>query len=447
MNPEVANIVGRLAGMKAAADDLARLPPMGPQFLARVGRAYSLLGDHREASDFLRRAADAAPYDAGNQYNLGAALIFTGQLDEARKRLKEALRIQPRHYLALYSLVSIEKQTPEANRIGHMTALFDGPDPTGDRTLHLGHGLAKACEDLEQYEEAFDWLVKGKAVLGGQANYSSAQDDALFAAATAAGSGPADGYESDEPIFIGGMPRSGTTLVDVILDAHPQVTAAGETGLFPNLVKHFGGGSQRQVMDPANLQGVSDKDLADLGRAYVESTRPISGETPRFTDKTPINGLYAGLIHRALPNAKIICTRRDPMDSVISFFRTLFLSTEHVYPSVYDLEQAAAYYVKFHKLADHWRATLPPERYLEVRYEALVSDQEGETRRLLEFLGLEFDERTLRFYEQDNVVGTASAGQVRQPVYTSAVGRWKRYGDRLRPAIDILRQAGIEVDA
>lgn len=443
---EVDKVISRLGAISAAAEELAGMPSTGVQFLAGVGRAYTLLGAHDRALPFLRRAADATPFDAGARYGLGAAFLFLGRFEEARRHLMEAVRLEPRHFMAWYSLVELEKQTAEANHIPQLEALFAPPDSDGSRRLHIGHALAKTCEDMGQHEVAFDWLVRGKAVRRGGADYSDGREDALFAAAADTATLGGQGFASDAPIFIGGMPRSGTTLVEAILSAHPDVTACGEVAMIPALVKHLSGGSQRPILDPANLREMADADPAVLGRSYIEATRAVAGRTPRFTDKTPLNALYAGLIHWALPNARIVCLRRDPMDSVISFFRTMFVATPHVYPSVYDLETAARHYVRFHRLADHWRETLPPDRYREVRYEELVADQEGETRRLLDFVGLEFDPRTLVFHKQQSTVSTASAVQVRRPIYTTALGRWKRYGDRLNPAVAILTAAGIAID-
>ncbi len=440
-------VVERLGKLSAAADELAGLPPMGPQFLARVGKAYTLLGAHDRAADFLRRTADATPFDASAQYNVGSALIFTGEFEEAKRRLTQAVRIEPRHYMAWYALVSLEPQTVVSNYIPALLAQFAGPDPAGDRTIHIGHALAKTYEDLGDYETAFDWLEKAKAARRAKADYSARREDALFdAAAGAYKGGRGGGWRTEAPIFISGLPRSGTTLIETILSAHPQVTAGGEFGIFPALVKHIGDGGDRHILDPQNLRDLGSADLFRLGSGYIRATRPMAGNTPRFTDKTLINSIYAGAIHRALPDARIITLRRNPMDSIISFYRTMFFAWPHVYPSVYDLENAAHHYVRFHRLADHWREVLPADRYLELSYETFVADQENQTRALLDFAGLPFDARSLDFHSQGGVVATASAVQVRRPIYDSSVGRWKRYGDKLKPAIAVLEKAGIPVD-
>jgi len=443
MDP-LARIVGRLRQLNAAADELSRAAETDPSLPERVGRVYTMIGAHDRAAPLFRRAVALMPTDANAHYSLGAALVFLGEFDEARAHLKRAVELEPRHFAAWYSLVTLEAQTAASNHLEALQAQFAGPDPDGLRTLHIGHALAKTYEDLGDYETAFDWLVKAKAERRKKANYSSVGEAATFAAAqAAAGYGKGKGFGTDEPIFIVGMPRSGTTLVEAIVSAHPDVAAGGELGLIPVLAQHFSGGADRPLLSAANFTGLADVDLNTFGRAYLEATRPVSGKSPRFLDKTTIDALYAGFILRALPNAKVICLRRDPMDSIVSYFRHMFFAWPHVYPSIYDLTHAAEHYVRFHALADHWRETLPADRYREQSYEALVADQEGQSREILEFLNLPFDQGVLSFHDRDNVVSTASAVQVRQPVYGSAVGRWKRYGDRLQPALEVLQKAGL----
>ncbi len=179
-----------------------------------------------------------------------------------------------------------------------------------------------------------------------------------------------------------------------------------------------------------------------LGADYLASTRPLTGATPRFVDKMPLNVLYAGLIHRALPNARIVCLRRDPMDVCLSNFRQLFATGFSYYDYAYDLEDVARYYVGFDRLVAHWRRTLPADRFTEIAYEDLVADQEGATRRLLAFCALRWDPRCLDFHENRAPVATASSVQVRRPLYSTAVGRWRRYGEALEPMRRVLAEAG-----
>ena len=448
MEQALERIVGRLRVVLSAADELAAMPAAGANFLTRVGRAYTQVGAHDRAAEFFRRAVDSAPGDPNGHYNLGAALVFTGEFADAKRHLLRAVELEPRHFPAWYSLAAVERQTHVSNYIPQLEAQFAGPDPDGSRSLHIGHALAKTYEDLGQWETSFDWLLKAKAERGRRAGYSASGEQAAFRAAMAAfdtAKGP--GFDSEEPVFVVGLPRTGTTLIDSILCAHPDVTSGGELGILPVLAKYFAGvAAETSVLDPAVFAGVAQTDMARFGRLYVEATRPVSGRTSRFVDKTTASILFAGIIAKALPKARIVCLRRDPMDSVVSYFRHMFFHWPHVYPSVYDLRHAAVHYALFHALADHWGRVLPPDRYHQVSYERLVADQEGETRKLLDFIGLPFDAACLDFHKQKRVVATASAVQVRQPVYGSAIGRWRRYGDRLAPAIEVLRATGVITD-
>ncbi|HYE43603.1 MAG TPA: sulfotransferase [Caulobacteraceae bacterium] len=449
MDQDLARIVGRIAGVRAAADELARAATTDPDMLNRVGNAYAMIGVHDRALEFYRRAANAAPFHAGCFYNLGSVQSFTGDFEASRRSLARAVELDPDLHQAWLSLVLLDRQTREGNHLPRLEGMFNlpAPDPDGNRALHLGHAIAKTYEDLGDPVASFDWLVRAKEGRRRNAEYSPVREQALFTAAAETlkpASGP--GFDTEEPVFVLGLPRTGTTLVDRILSAHPDVTSAGELNNFPLLVRHFSGVRGTRLLEPSMFEAIAGADMAELGRRYLESTRPITGAAARFTDKTPINVVFAGLIHRALPNARIVCLRRDPMDSVLSYFRQIFFHPKHPYPSVYDLRNAAIHYAHFHGLADHWRRVLPADRFLELRYETLIADQEGQTRRLVDFVGLPWDPRCLDFHSQPGVVATPSAVQVRQPIYSSSIGRWKRYGDRLAPALDVLKRAGVLAD-
>jgi hypothetical protein len=221
------------------------------------------------------------------------------------------------------------------------------------------------------------------------------------------------------------------------------VTSAGELSNFSLMLKRAAGTPSNLVMDAETFGAAGKVDMARLGADYVASTRPLTGATPRFVDKMPLNIFYAGLIHRALPNARIVCLRRDPMDVCLSNFRQLFATGFSYYNYAYDLEDVARYYVGFDALVAHWRSVLPADRFLEIGYEDLVADQEARTRALLAFCGLPWDARCLSFHENAAPVATASSVQVRQPLYSSSVGRWRRHGEGLAPLRAILRAAGL----
>jgi hypothetical protein len=230
------------------------------------------------------------------------------------------------------------------------------------------------------------------------------------------------------PIFIFGLPRTGTTLVDRIISSHRDVTAAGELNAFAGLIKAGAQTRSNLVMDADTLLAGGGLDLPEIGRAYINDTRALARGAPRMTDKMPLNFFYAGLIHRALPNARMIVLRRGAMDSCLSNYRQLFTVQYSYYNYTYDLGHTAQFYKKFHGLMAHWRDVLPPDRFMDVQYEDIVFDQENQTRKLLEFCDLSWDEACMRFHENKAPVSTASSVQVRQKLYSGSIGRWKKYG-------------------
>jgi hypothetical protein len=258
-------------------------------------------------------------------------------------------------------------------------------------------------------------------------------------AAPAAG----EGWPAPDPIFVTGLPRSGTTLVDRILSSHPQVTSAGEIGNFLQLLKLMSGAPGRESLSVALFDHLGGVDWAKLGKLYIDSTRPLTGAAPHFVDKAPSNYLLAPLILRALPNARIVCMRRHPLDSVLSNYKQIFPFEDRYHDYVYDLESTARKFVQFDRVIEHWRAELPANRFMVLQYEDLVADQEARTRALLAFCGLPWDERCLAFQENAAGVATPSARQVRTAMNSAAVGRWAKYGTLLDPARRVLEAARI----
>ena len=256
--------------------------------------------------------------------------------------------------------------------------------------------------------------------------------------------GACKGSANAEAIFILGMPRTGTTLVERILASHTDVFAAGELNNFAvqmmSLVRSDTADQRLSHDDLVKLSAAID--FEQLGERYVSSTRPLTGHTPRFIDKLPLNYLYVGLIHLALPNAKIINLRRNALDTCYAVYKQLFLDA---YPFSYDLTELARYYVAYHRLMEHWHAVLPGVVHT-VGYETLVENLDGETRKLLSHCDLEWQPQCLKFYENRDASTTASTVQVRQPVYKSSVGRWRDYREQLQPVIDILQDAGIDTN-
>jgi hypothetical protein len=224
------------------------------------------------------------------------------------------------------------------------------------------------------------------------------------------------------PLFVVGMPRSGTTLVEQIFGAHPEVYAAGELAALPAAIA-------------ALLAAPEPRDLAVAGRTYVETVRPLAPQARRIVDKLPANFLRAGLIHTMLPNARIVHVRRDPLDTCVSCYTTLFEGRQDF---SYDLAELGRFYRAYLGLMEHWRAVLPADRFFEIDYETVVADLEGSARRLIAFSGLVWDDACLRFNAGRRPIRTASKTQVRRPIFTTSVGRAQPYRPFLQPLIDAL---------
>jgi hypothetical protein len=317
--------------------------------------------------------------------------------------------------------------------------------------LRIRYALAKELEDLGD-AGAFRHLSAANAEHKQALRYDFAQDAAIFDAietlfadgTNTLASGP--GNPDPASIFVVGMPRTGTTLVDRVLSSHRDVGSAGELQAMPLAVKQLVGTPSRVVVDPATIAASGALDPATIGGTYLARAahhRPAG--TSRFVDKLPANFLYIGQIARALPNARIVCLRRNPMDTVWSNYKNLFASQSAYYAYSYDLMDTARYYARFDALMRLWDR-LFPGRVLQLSYEALVADQEGQTRRLLDHCGLDWDEACLSFHENSAAVATPSAAQVRRPLNADAVGKWRLHETALRPVAAWLEAQGIEIE-
>lgn len=416
--------------------------------LDTIGVVLSQLGDHKRAAAVFERAVAAQPRPSF-YYNLGASLKFAGRFDEAERAYEAALSLDPGMARAHSALAALRSQTTGRNHIERLERCLGTVGDDIDAELHLRHALAKELEDVGEYAAAFEQLSLGQANKRRTLQYSIADDRRLFETVQSVFNrdffaSPPPGFLGAEPIFVVGMPRTGTTLVERILSSHSGVVSVGESQGFPLEVKRASGTGSARVLDPETVKAAAAADFAALGEAYVARTRPPNAG--RFVDKMPLNFLYVGFITAALPNARIVCLRRNALDTCLSNFRQLFAVNFSYYDYAYDLADIGSYYVLFDRLMAHW-TSLVADTVLEVRYEDLVREQEAQTRRLLDFCGLPFDSACLEFHRNAAPVATASAVQVRRPMYSDAVGRWQRYAAQLEPLRAQLEAAGVDVDA
>lgn len=438
----------RTAEALASAARSAALHPTDAHTLDTLGVVFSRAGLHARAIPFFEAAVEADARPASYHYNLAASRQFSGDFAGAEAAYAAALARDPDLHRAWSSRVQLARQRPDANHVETLKALIARPSDDPDRALHLGHALAKSLEDLGDLPGALAALRVGKAAKRPSLDYDPSTDAALFdaAARTWRQGETATGDPSDAPIFVVGLPRTGTTLVDRILSSHADVVSAGELTNFALMVKRASATPSNLVLDAQTLLAADRLDMAKIGGDYLDSVRDLAGEARRFVDKMPLNVIYAGLIHRALPNARIVCLRRHPMDACLSNYRQLFATGFSYYNYAYNLADIGRYYLGFDRLVGHWREALPPRRFMEVAYEDLVADQEAQTRRLLDFCGLDWDPACLDFHQNAAPVATASSVQVRQPLYTSSVGRWRRYGAGLDPLREVLEAGGVAID-
>lgn len=438
-------LVRRFREARLAADRAMTLSPDDVQTLGTLGMVYRQANAHVQSANAFRRAVALAPEQGIPHLNLAYALNSLGDTEGAERELEACVRIEPRHWYAHVLLAQLQKQTIGHNHIPRMHDLLErhAGDPGAQLLLNIAMG--KECDDLGDYPRAFGHYTLGKAAGRRMRPYTFARDQAMFDAivrAFPAAETEAVGDPTREPIFIIGMPRTGTTLLDRVLSSHPDVRSCGELQNFPTLI-------QRASGCPTALLGEADLaartrhiDWRQLGEAYLASTRPTSGETPRFIDKMPHNFLYAGWIARALPNAKIVCLRRDPLDTCIGNFRHLFDQESGFYDYSFNLDDIGCYTLQFDRLIAHWRKVLPG-RIHEVRYEALVENTEATTRELLAFCELPWDDACLRSEDNATPVNTPNSWQVRSPIYNRAIGQWRHYESQLQDLRRLFVDTGI----
>ena len=435
--------LGRHREALVVAEAAAALPLATAALADGLGTLYSHCDAPTRALPLYARAVAAAPGNAAYLYNLATAQRMVGALSAAEASLDELIAVRPDDYAAYYTRTDLRTQTPERNHVGALrTLLHQG---VADRTAQvmLRFALAKELEDLGEYAASFEQLAQGCRLQRAAMTYDVAEDVAtmerIIATHDAAALKSGRGHDADAAIFIIGLPRSGTTLVESILSSHSEVRSGGELQAFPQAciqaVQALGGTAVPKL---AFVERALSLDPRELGERYVAATQALTAGKRRFTDKLPLNYLYAGLIRRALPHARIVALVREPMDSCYAMYKALFTGA---YPFSYDLDDLGRYFVAWQGLMRHWQEALG-EALLVVRYEELVGEQEAVTRRILEHCGLPWQAACLEFHRRAGSVATASAVQVRRPLYNTSIGKWRHYEQQLRPLARYLSASG-----
>lgn len=435
----------------AAAELLARYSERlgnSPRYLDMAGTIYTHIGMPERALPLYRRANELQPGMPLFMGNLASCSVYLGQIEEARALYQALLERVPTHQRNHYYLARLEKAR-DATHVEQMkTVLRDSKLPP-DRNVFLYYAIGKELEDLGRWDEAFDYYKLAGDAVASVARYDVAADveliDRIIETCNAGwlADGPGAGQPADKtPIFVVGLPRTGTTLTERILASHSRVQSVGETQFLQMTLRQVSGVETVEAMNPAIVAAAARQDAARIASGYMDAVRYRLGDEPLFVDKLPFNFLYLGFIAKAWPNAGIVYLRRNPMDTCFAMYKQVFT---WAYKFSYTLEGLGRYYVAHHRLLEHWRKVLGT-RLVEVEYEALVSDQEAQTRRLLERLGLTFEPACLEFEKNEAASATASSVQVREKIHTRSVDRWRHFERQLQPLREMLESAGIAVE-
>lgn len=409
-----------------------------PAQLIRVAAEHYRLGRVDLAESVYRNAINLYPRLASAHMRLALILKETGRFDEAAQYFQRVLTIKPDSVMAHYHLAHLKNHASTRAEIEAMQLLYNSAHLEVGQRVYLAFGLGTALDKNGEYEEAFGYFQAGHQLEKRSSSFDLSKWESFFKSLKEIFSeeymmkkhalGPVD----DTPIFIFGMPRSGTTLAEQILSSHHDVCAAGELSGVVDIVKR-----SIQITKKPFLEGwgeLSRKEIYDFGTYYLGMLGEHSDGSGHVTDTTPMNLIYVGLISTILPNARLVHCHRDPMDTCLSIFQQP-LSKSHNFGN--DLEDLGGFYRLYENLMDHWHGVLPGKMH-DLCYEKLVADFEREVRDLLDYCDLKFDSSCLRFYDTERSVRTPSACQVRQPIYSNSVGRWRRYESKLASLRDIL---------
>ena len=422
---------------------------------ARLALLYNQLGEHSKPLALFQNAIIKEPNTARLHFGLAETLRFNGDFAKAEVEYNAAIQCDEHCYEAYYELANVRTHTRETNHTRKIETLLNSGVRSKRGAAKLLYALAKEYEDFGENKRAFINMVRAGELLAQINKYDVKTDVSLFKEMTDTYTKGyvdsniiAEGFESEAPIFIVGMPRTGTTLVERILGSHSEIYPGGEhlaliTQLHELIPEAENASNGSVFLSKSLIRQTTRIDHKKLGEKYIEQVQGRTQGHAYITDKLPINFYYIGLIRQALPKAKIIHLTRNPMDTCISNFKQYF--TEGAYLFSYNLEDLSAYYLAYRRLMDHWH-NVCPDMILDVSYEDLVHDIEGESRRILNYCGLDFEPECLRFHENKTPTTSRSARQVRESIYASSLSGWKRYEKYVQPLIDHFRANGIPIN-
>ncbi|MEL6708129.1 MAG: sulfotransferase [Pseudomonadota bacterium] len=411
------------------AEALHKRDPHNPLFQSRLAIECIQMGEYDRGLALFDSVLDQLPGDPASLTSRGHALKTKGAREEAETSYRAAIASKPDHGDAIYALANLKTYRFDKVQVDAMREQAARPDLAFMDRVHITFALGKALEDEGEYEESFAFYQKGNDLKRAQTRYSADKMSEelakqremctpdLFAKHAGAG------YQAPDPIFILGLPRAGSTLLEQILASHSRVDGTLELPNILALAHRLRGRKAGVSRYPEILHDLSTEQMVNFGEEFIKNTRIHRQGAPFFIDKMPNNFRHIGLIHLILPNAKIIDARRAPMDCCFSGFKQLFAEGQEF---TYGLTEVGRYYSDYVELMDHWDAVLPG-KILRVQHEDVIDDQEGQTRRILDFLGLPFEEACLQFHKSDRAVRTASSEQVREPINRKGQDAWKPF--------------------
>jgi tetratricopeptide (TPR) repeat protein len=430
-----------------SANRLIKLRPYSPEGHIWLATACSSAGQHEDAIESFDKALEIAPDHVGAMCGKGNSCRTIGDQDGAIEAFRRSIETNPLHAEAYWSLANLKTFRFEDQEVDDMLALLGDERIPPEGQVQLNNALGLEFDGRNEYGRSFEFIDRGNRLRREQEFYDRIENEERIDLTIEvfsqqflednAGYGDPD----PAPIFIVGLPRSGSTLLEQILSSHSRVDGTHELADLGAIIQNnrkltglqkFHADETRRY--PMTIASLDADEFERLGSEYIERTRRHRGDRPFFTDKNPNNFVHVGLLQLILPNAKIINARRHPLDSCYGSYKQLFASGQ---PFTYDLVEIGEYYLQYQRLMEHWHVVLPG-KVLDVQYEDVVADLESQVRRILDYCELDWEDSCLRFHETNRSVKTASSEQVRQPIYSSSVNTWRHYEPHLGVLIETL---------